>query len=101
MHAGMKGTLDKEPKFSILYNYLIPIASRWRSLGVNLGLENEISLIDGNKPVEDQLFEVLTKWRRKNTADDPYTWRTLIGALEQPSLQEHALARQIKDAVGK
>lgn len=96
--------MDEEPKFSILYNYLIPICTTWRRLGVNLGLEEyELSLIDcdGNK-MEDKLLAVLSQWRRKNTEDEPYTWRTIIDVLKRPSLKELSLARKIiKDAVEK
>lgn len=66
-----------------------------------MGLEDyELSLIDENKNnVEDKLLAVLSKWQRKNTADEPYTWRTIIGVLKRPSLQELSLARIIEDAV--
>jgi hypothetical protein len=63
-------------------------------------LENEILLID-EKTAQESLFAVLTKWRRKNAAEHPYTWHTIIEALNQPSLQEDSLARDIDIAEGK
>lgn len=101
-HAGTKEKLDEEPKFRILYNRLVKICDKWKCLAINLGLEAEIARIDGTgNKMEDKLFDVLTKWRKRNTTEEPYTWRTMITALQQPSLGEHSLAEEIRAEVGK
>ena len=93
-YAGATGTvvdeskLDEAVDFRSLYNCLIPtIASKWRSLAVNLYLTEEIDKIEADgRGCEDKLMKVLLTWERSAGLRNPYTWRTIISALEQPSL---------------
>ena len=79
--------LDKAVDFTTLYNFLSPMASEWRSLAVNLDLAEKTRKIDADGgDCNHKLIETLLTWKISAGSRNPYTWRTIINALEQPSL---------------
>lgn len=90
--------LDGVVNFSTLYNYLTPMASEWRSLAVNLDLAEKTRKIDADGGDSDnKLIEALLAWQRSAGSENPFTWRTIINALEQPSLCDWAcIAEKIR-----
>ncbi len=83
-----------------MYNFLAGIAHRWRDVAINLGLHKETESIDvDGHDSQSKLRRVLLKWERNNAEESPYTWRTIINALKQPTIGENALAKKISDYV--
>ena len=77
---------------------LNPLVHKWENLAVCLGLEKAIGRIDADgKKVADKLRTVLLTWKASPPKEEPYSWQTIIKALEGPLLSEADLASQIKE----
>ena len=86
--------MDSEPDISKLYNDLIELAPEWDAIAFNLGLMRDIRSIDKDaRDVESKLRKMLMKWEEKRPK--PYTWRTIIDILREPSLEQNQLADTI------
>ena len=91
---------DHTPKLDNLMNDVAAvIPAKWRLVGVQLKLPNgtldEIQAQNAGKPDECKLsFEqVLARWRSLGTS--PYTWETMINALNSPAVGEVKLAKEL------
>ena len=82
--------------FRDLLNNLLPKASRWELIGIQLGLNQDIlDTIKANslRNVEECLTEVLKRWY--NSTPNP-TWREVVDALRTPALDELRLAQELE-----
>ena len=90
--------MDSEPELADLMNEVaaeIPV--KWRDIGLQLGLKK--SVLDGlgqGDTNHTQYSNVFTLWRNQNSTKYPYTWRTLLHALNTPAVGERKLANDIK-----
>ena len=92
--------LDSEPELQDLMNEVaaeIPV--KWRDMGLQLGLEQgaldriaSISQGDTNLCYSN----VFTRWKNQNSTTHPYTWLTIVHALQAPAVGEERLASEIK-----
>ena len=92
--------LDSEPELRDLMNEVAAeIPGKWRDVGLQLGLDQgvlggiaTISLGDTNLCYSN----VFTQWKNLNSTTHPYTWLTIVDALEAPAVREKQLASKIK-----
>lgn len=88
--------MDGKPDFQLLYEFLVHLACKWEVIAINLGLEDEIGKIDADgQDVDAKLRKTLLKWKSMHSR--PYTWRTIIEMLKQPTVQENEAAKKIED----
>ena len=81
---------------STVYELLHPIASLWEQLGVALGLAPYLDKIKTNNHSDEQrLRAVLYQW--ENSTVRPYTWNTLILALDSSNIGMKNLAAKMKE----
>lgn len=83
-------------KFYDLLNSLLPKASKWNLIGIQLELSpDELDIIKANNSgdVEMCLTKVLQKWYERST--NP-TWEEIIAALKSPALCEIRLAEDLE-----
>ena len=89
-------TLDLN--LSAMYGLLLPIASLWEQLGVALGLAPYLDKIKTNNHSNKQCLQaVLYQW--ENSTVRPYTWNTLISALDSSSVGMKNLAAKMKENI--
>ena len=87
-----------DPKLSTVYELLLPIASLWEQLGEALGLAPYLDNIKTNNHSDEQhLHAVLYQWESSTVR--PYTWNTLILALDSSSVGMKKLAAKIKESI--
>ena len=81
--------------FCDLLNSLLPLAAKWKFIGIELGLSTgELGIIKADSNgVEECLSKVLQKWHDKTL--NP-TWREVITALRSPGLEEMRLAKDLE-----
>ena len=76
------------------------IPSKWRHVAIQLGLSNHKCM--AIKKDEDDCFDrfmaVFEEWERG--ACKPFTWSTLITALESPSVAEIEIAKKLMKCMG-
>ena len=100
-HAGSgskNAGLESEPQLSDLMNEVASkVLAKWKEISIQLGLTlndqkyfMELTLGD---PKQCFTF-VFTVW--KNRATKPYTWSTVIRALESPAVDEMRLAQELR-----
>ena len=83
---------------STVYKLLLPIASLWYQLGVALGLAPYLDKIKTNNHRDGQRLQaVLYHW--ENNTVRPYTWNTLIAALDSSYVGLKNLAAKMKDRI--
>ena len=88
-------TLDN---LSTVYELLLPIASLWEQLGVALELAPYLDKIKTNNHGDEQCLQaVLYQW--ENSTVRPYTWNTLISALDSSRVGMKKLAAKIKERI--
>ena len=88
---------DESPETRDLMNQIAAIIpAKWRFVGIQLGLtENILDDIAVSAPFPLECFrKMLLEWKKRKPR--PYTWMTIIEALETPSVGEVALAECIK-----
>ena len=91
-------TLESEPELSDLINEIASkVSAKWKEISIQLGL----SLNDQKYFMELTLGDpkhcltfVFTVW--KSRATRPYTWSTVIQALEAPAVDEMRLAQELR-----
>ena len=90
--------LESEPELSDLMNEVASkVSAKWKEISIQLGLTlndqkyfMELTLGDSK-----QCFTfVFTVWRSRATK--PYTWSTVIEALEAPAVDEKRLAQELR-----
>ena len=91
--------MDSEPDLSDLINEIAAeIPSKWRDMGQQLGLDHgvleKIALIS---PGDTNLCysNVFKIWKNQNSTEHPYTWSTVVQALNANAVGEKRLASKI------
>ena len=87
--------LDSQPELSDLMNEVAAeIPSKWRDVGLQLGLEGIATISPGD--TNHCYSNVFTWWKNQNSTAHPYTWSTIVQALQTPAVGEERLADKIK-----
>ena len=97
----MKYTVPPEPVLPDLLNKVaIKIPDKWKSIGIALNIDLAfIRLVEGNQTTsQERYIEIFDKW--KKSLSKPYTWLTIIDALESPSVNENRLAQKLREEFG-
>ena len=73
---------------------------KWQDVGLQLGMKKDV--LDGialtnQRNINHCYSDVFTRWMNRNSATHPYTWSTVVKALETPAVGEERLADNIKD----
>ena len=89
------------PELDDLMNDVVSkIRAQWRVVGIQLGVPSctldTIQSQNAGKPqaCEDSFETVLSTWKQNQYK--PYTWTTIIDALETPSVGQAALAEELR-----
>ena len=74
---------------------------KYAAIGIELGLD--ASTIEGIScsPQYERMTEVFDCWMRRCFEDKPYTWQTLLTALEMPQVNLHEIADKIVSELQK
>ena len=88
-------TLDN---LSTVYELLLPIASLWEQLGEALGLAPYLDKIKTNNHSDEQRLQAVL-YQCENSTVRPYTWNTLISALDSSRVGMKKLAAKIKERI--
>ena len=95
--------LRYEPKYIDLINKVATeIPTLWREIGLELGLaHHRLDCIETeqNRKQIRCFGEVLRSWREQHTA--PYTWETIIRALQTKVVGQYELAQTLKKKFAK
>ena len=92
--------LDSEPELSdLMKEVAAQIPGKWRDVGLQLGsdqglLEGIASISPGD--TNHCYCNVFTWWKNQNSTTHPYTWSTVVQALQTPAVGEQRLADKIK-----
>ena len=91
--------MDKlDLNLATVHGLLLPIASLWEQLGVALGLAPYLDSIKTNNHSDEQRLQaVLYQW--ENSTVRPYTWNTLISALNSSKIGMKNLAAKMKETL--
>ena len=76
------------------------IPGKWRDLGLQLGIEQGV--LDGIASISPGginhcYSNVFTRWKNQHSTTYPYTWSTIVQALESRAVGEKRLADKIKN----
>ena len=76
------------------------IPSKWRDMGLQLGVNQDV--LEGIASISQGDFNrcysnVFTQWKNQNSTTYPYTWSTIVQALESRAVGEKRLADKIKE----
>ena len=92
--------LNSEPELSdLMKEVAAKIPGKWRDVGLQLGSDQELlggiaSISPGDT---DHCYRnVFTRWKKQNSTTHPYTWSTVVQALQTPAVGEERLADKIK-----
>ena len=94
--------LRYEPKDDLLNEVAAEIPTLWREMGLELGLaHHHLDCIETeqNRKQIRCFGEVLNSWREQQTA--PYTWETIIRALQKKAVGQYKLAQILKKKFAK
>ena len=95
--------LASEPKLADLMNEVAAvIPGSWMVVGQQLGLEQGI--LEGialNNPGNSNhcYSAVFTRWRNRSSTSHPYTWSTILQALESKAVEQNELASTIMQGI--
>ena len=83
-----------------IYSELLPVASKWKNIGLALRLTpNSLNTIGAKENVTDCLLEVLTQWLKKTYNVERFgepSWKLLVKAVSDPAGgNDRALAENI------
>lgn len=73
------------------------IPAKWKLVGVQLGLSTgKLNEIESRPPYDCRMFfsYVFSEWQSEDVL--PYTWATIVNALQAPSVDENNVAQYIK-----
>ena len=100
--------LSSEPKLRDLMNEVAAkIPGKWSDVGLELGLDQGVldGIATSSGDTNRCYREVFTRWRNQNSTTQwstlnstthPYTWLTIVHALQAPAVGEERLANEIK-----
>ena len=95
--------LRYEPKdVDLLNEVAAEIPTLWREMGLELGLSHhhlDCIETEQNRKQIRCFGEVLRSWREQQTA--PYTWETIIQALQTKAVSQYKLAQILKKKFAK
>ena len=79
------------------------IPAKWRDVGLQLGVDQGV--LDGIASISPGdtnrcYSNAFTRWKNQNLMTHPYTWLTVVRALETQSVGENRLASKIKNKLG-
>ena len=103
LHSNYPAGLQSQPELSVLMNKVAAeIPSKWRDVGLQLGIDHGV--LEGIAPISPGdtnlcYSNVFTWWKNQNSATYPYTWSTLVQALESQAVGEKRLADKIRNEV--
>ena len=92
--------LNSEPELSdLMKEVAAKIPGKWRDVGLQLGSDQELlggiaSISPGD--TDHCYCNVFTWWKNQNSTTHPYTWSTVVQALQTPAVGEERLADKIK-----
>ena len=91
--------LDSEPELPDLMNEVAAaIPSKWWDVGLQLGLDDGV--LEGVGGEASHCYRnVFTRWKNQNSTTHPYTWSTLVQALQTPAVGKERLADKIRNKV--
>ena len=93
--------LDSEPELPDLMNEVAAkIPSKWRDIGLQLGVDQgALKEIAAISPGDTNLCytNVFTRWKNQNSMTHPYTWSTIVHALQTRAVGEERLAYEIRN----
>ena len=101
LHSKYPAGLEIEPKLSdLMEEVAAEIPTKWRDIGLQLGLDK--SILEGIAHISPGdtnhcYSDVFTQWKNQNSTTHPYTWSTVVRALETRAVGENRVAQQIKD----
>ena len=94
--ADISSILKEAPEKYELYHLLLDIKEKWYDIGLSLLVCR--SVLDNLKHNQDddltKVLKVLNYW--KDTQSSPFTWETVITAMESPNLHNIAKADEIR-----
>ena len=100
LHRKYQAGLDSQPELSDLINEIAAkIPSKWKDVGLQLGLDvGELEGIALISPGDTNhcYSNVFTRWKNQNSKTQPYTWSTIVRALETQAVGQWSLASTIK-----
>ena len=77
------------------------IGPKWRQVGIQLGLEHadleNIEAKHNHSQIHCKFSDVFQKWKNIPNRNPPYTWATIIRALNAPLVSECRLAEDLKE----
>ena len=78
------------------------IPGKWRDIGLQLGLDQ--GRLDGIATISPGdnnhcYSNVFTLWKKHNLPKHPYTWLTIVQALQSKAVGEKRLAEKIRNAL--
>lgn len=73
---------DTKPKLTVAFKKLLPLAEKWKIIGILIGLETHIleNIKKDEGGVQDCLGKMLSEWLKM--ADPPPTWKDIIDAVQ-------------------
>ena len=101
LHNKHPDGLESAPELQDLMNVVAAkIPSKWRDMGVQLGVDQDVlegiaSISPGD--INRCYSNVFTRWKNQNSTMYPYTWSTIVQALETQAVGEKRLADEIKN----
>ena len=78
------------------------IPCKWRDIGLQLGIgQGVLDGIAATSLGNTNLCysNVFTQWKNQNSMTHPYTWSTVVHALQAPAVGENRLADKIKNVL--
>lgn len=97
----MKYTVPPEPVLPDLLNKVASeIPNKWKLVGIALNIDLPFirSVEESQTTSQERYIEIFDKW--KKSLSKPYTWLTIIDALESPSVDENRLAQKLREEFG-
>ena len=101
LHSKYPAGLESKPELSDLMDEIAAkIPGKWRDVGLRLELDQGV--LDGialtNQGNTNHCHsDVFTRWKNLNSTTHPYTWSTVVQALESETVGEKLLANKIKN----
>ena len=89
-------SIKQGPTLKALLNNLFTVAPKWEMLAINLDLKvSDIEAINCDEgTVYNKLKAVFIKWERSADPEN-LNWMSIVKALEEPSVNELHLAKEI------
>ena len=101
LHSKYPAGLHSEPELpDLMKEVAAEIPGKWRDVGLQLGLDQGVlegigTISPGD--INHCYSNVFRQWMSLNSRLHPYTWSTIVQALETPAVGEGRLADKIKN----